>query len=105
MERASGYQLEPIAAVKCEERPESIGEATLLQRGSIRRRSKRELIVQVSNVSRLKANSDPLLADNTGMYVAVLSDLEKRTLQMCHVSESDRIALSRLFFTYSQLGD
>ncbi|KOX73547.1 Serine/threonine-protein kinase ICK [Melipona quadrifasciata] len=67
MERASGYQLEPIAAIKREERPESIGEATLFQRGSIRRRSKRELIVQVSNVSRFKANPDPLLADNTGI--------------------------------------
>ena len=103
MERASGYQLEPIAAVKCEERQESIGETALLQRGSIRRRSKRELIVQVSNVSKFKANPDPLLADNTGMYVAVLS--EKRTSRMCHASGPDRIALSRLFFTYSQLGD
>ena len=93
--------MEPIAAVKREERPESIGEATLLQRGSIRRRSKRELIVQVSNVSRSKANPDPLLADNTGMYVAVLSDLEKRTSQMYHASGPDRIVLSRLFFSYS----
>lgn len=86
--------MEPVAT-EYEEWSKSFWETTLLQLGSIHRRPERELIVQVSNVSRSsKTNPDPFLADNTGMYVALLSDLEKRVAsQTFHVSGPDRIFL------------
>lgn len=103
LERAIDHQLESVAAIKREEWSKSIRKATLHRCGSIRRWPKCEFSVQVSNVSRsTKANPDPLLADNTGMYVAVLYDLGKRASQMFHVSGHDRIFLLRLFLLFTR---